>query len=49
MNVLRYGEDIIPGIIACAIGAGVTLALGLIFGFETRESEEREAEEAIEA
>ncbi len=34
MNVLRFGPDIVKGTIACAVGAGVTIALGLVFGFE---------------
>lgn len=34
MNPLRFGPDLVKGIIGCAVAFGVTLALSLIFGFE---------------
>lgn len=49
MNVLKYSQDIIPGIIGCAVGAAVTFALAMVFGFSTKKSDEEAAEEAMEA
>lgn len=49
MNVIKFSQDIIPGAISCAIGFAVTFALCMVFGFDNRESGEKEAEEALEA
>lgn len=37
MNPLRFGPDLIKGIIGCAVAFGVTLVLSLVFGFEIGE------------
>lgn len=49
MNVIKFGQDIVPGAIGCIVGAAVTFALCMVFGFDSRESSEKEAEEAMEA
>lgn len=36
MNPLRFGPDLIKGAIGCLVAFGVTLALSLIFGFESK-------------
>lgn len=39
MNPLRFGPDLIKGAIGCLVSFGVTLALSLVFGFESKTKE----------
>ena len=40
LNMVRFGEDIVPGTIACIVAAVVTFALSMVLGFQGEQKDE---------